>query len=89
MATAKKVTVGVIVMALFTRTLVSDGCSRTTTCPGWTNALRPVEDADPGLGLTTATGYVPGVFAVMTAINCVPERKVVGTAAPFHRIWAP
>ena len=75
---------------LATRTSVpSPGCSVNTTCPGPTTTGTVAELADPGSGLLTKMGKVPGLGAGIAAANWVPESMVVGTGAPFHRICAP
>ena len=45
--------------------------------------------ADPGSGLVTVSGKVPGLGAAICATSCVLETYVVGTTAPFQLIWAP
>jgi hypothetical protein len=53
-----------------TRTSVPElGSSVSTTCPGPTFTGMVAEFADPGLGLVTNNGKVPGSGAGMTAIN--------------------
>src|SRR5271170_256659 len=73
-----------------TRTVVPElGCMSSATCPGATFSETCEELADPGSGLVTAIGYVPGLGAVIEAASSVDETNVVGTAAPFQNICAP
>ena len=60
-----------------------------TTCPGPTFTEIGFVVTEPGFGLLTARGNVPGFGAGIDATSCVEETKVVGTAAPFHMICAP
>jgi len=49
-----------------------------------------VDDAlSPGFGLLTLTAYVPAVASVPVALSCVPDTKVVASAAPPHSTVAP
>src|SRR5215469_9156091 len=75
---------------LFTRTSVPfEACSTNFTCPGATCTDSVFEFADPGSGLLTSSGKVPGFSAGITAANCVLETNVVATALPFQFTCAP
>src|SRR5208283_2598298 len=57
-----------------TRTSVPEpGCSCKTTCPGPTVKESGGALADPGSGLVTVSGNVPGLGAAICAANCVLE----------------
>jgi hypothetical protein len=75
---------------LLTRTLVPPlVCRVRTTWPGPTTSETMPEFAEPGSGLMTMSGKVPGLGAAIEAASSVLETNVVGTATPFQTICAP